>query len=133
VTREQKLWKLVSKYLLGAVDRVENVASPGFADVSGTYQGLGYWIELKAPKTKSYDLLELLEPSQRAWHVQRARAGAIIFVLVKNGADRLDLYRATYLPISSPTVCRYELIWQSIEGRPYQWDRFTKALEKEIR
>jgi hypothetical protein len=74
---ERKLWKRLKDWLPGTVDRVENVATPGFPDVSGTCERGDYWVELKVVKTKPMSanrVVDLLEPSQNVWMVRRLKA-----------------------------------------------------------
>jgi hypothetical protein len=82
---EQKLWHDIRKFMPGCCERIENLVNDGTPDVSGSWSGVDYWIELKvcSNKKKLRDPAELCRPSQKVWHYRRIKEGARIFVIVK--------------------------------------------------
>lgn len=130
MTREQAFWANLNKEkrLPGIADRVENVATPGFFDVSGTYRGHDYWVELKAPATVSFDVAELLETSQKTWSVRRYHQGARnLFVFVKNKKNNLYLYKVGVDGVTP----YFSEIWRD-EQRAANWLDFSVTLRMEL-
>ena len=126
------LWSLLRQRgrLPGTVDRLENVAGTGMPDVSGTYNGHDYWIELKILKTKKEieDPINAMRPSQVAWTALRVRHGSCIFLCgreEKTGAINLYIaVRGESQPMRYDPVIRIE--------EPFPWETFTKIVSKTI-
>jgi hypothetical protein len=79
---------------------------------------VGYWVELKvAPEGREWSPLSLLRPAQRAWHASAAKAGAYIFILVRQG-NQVVLF-------NSRGTAAHEL-WRGT--RPWDWDAFAAAI-----
>ena len=117
---EQLLWRLVKPHLPGHVERVENVAVPGFPDVNGCFKELEYWVELKVSKNKykKVDVDRLLEDSQRVWIFKRLRVGGRVFVLV-----RQDKTLFIYQPELLSGGLKFTKFISFV--KPFQWQRFT--------
>lgn len=66
------------------MERIENIAGAGTADVNCVYKGFEFWIELKMlAKDGSFDM----RPNQIAWHLRRKKAGSVTFVLARNATE----------------------------------------------
>jgi hypothetical protein len=102
---ERELWKRMKA---GAIElrnsghhlrlgRIENEASSGWPDVSGTLDGADFWAELKSckrPKRDSTPIRPKCRPSQDIWHTMHHKAGGMnAFVLIQVGdAHQAKLY-----------------------------------------
>lgn len=84
---EQSFYKLLKPNIPGHAERVENVAGAGMPDFFCIYNGSPFWIECKAPTTKKWNLLDLLEPSQKAWRVRYLSHGGDVFYVVRSGSE----------------------------------------------
>ena len=113
---EKNLWNRIKNYLPGVAERVENVVSPGFPDVSGTCPRGDYWIELKVTKRPPITtrVADLLEDSQNVWMVKRLRnrfpqkSAKNIFVLVGHGLGTA-LYKV-YLTLETDVRVQTRLV-----------------------
>jgi hypothetical protein len=101
---ERNLWNRIKGYLPGVVDRVENVAHPGFTDISGAC-GSDYWVELKVTTNKSNELIIstmslmiMLQPSQVVWIRKRLHHGSKVFILIKTKSSHLLLFIKGWSP-----------------------------------
>lgn len=91
---EQAFYRLLSPHLPGFPERIENCAGAGTPDFHCIYNGSTYWVECKAPKTKKWELVKLLEPSQVAWQARYKMNGGIVFFIVRD--DRgIHLFNST--------------------------------------
>jgi hypothetical protein len=127
-TPEANFWQLIKKHLPGDVSRVENTADTGTPDVTGAWEGLDYWIELKVSglKKKVEDPANLCREAQLVWHLRRGRQGSLVFVLVRYPrAIRLYIFTERY----AQYVCRN--IFLQTNG--FDWPQFTLAIKSEIR
>lgn len=84
--KESAFSKLLKPHLPGDVSRIESGSTEcGIPDISGTWDGIDYWVENKKCDNKKSlrNVLSLLEPEQKVWHLKRVKQGARIFVCVK--------------------------------------------------
>lgn len=116
---EQLLWQLVRPHVPGHVDRVENAVGVGMPDVHTTYRKRSIWIELKVAKWTGQPVIELMEPSQRVWHVKCTNHGGVVLVLVREG-DALHIYQAI---LWKATECAYLCRWSGL--KPWDWYQFS--------
>ncbi|MEE8607485.1 MAG: hypothetical protein V3S55_07775 [Nitrospiraceae bacterium] len=65
------------------VERIESWSTPGFPDVSGTWEGVDFWLELKIIR----GLQVKFQPGQVPWLRRRWRAGSRCFVLAYEPGD----------------------------------------------
>lgn len=116
---EQLFWQLVKQHLPAAFcERVENVAGSGMPDVHALDVAWEYWVELKVvPDNREWSPLSLLRPAQRAWHASASKAGAYVFILVRQG-NLVVLF-------SSKGTAATEL-WRGT--RPWDWDDFANTV-----
>lgn len=81
--KESSFWRKLRPLMLEAapgivVERVESWSTPSFPDVSGTYAGKDFWIELKIERKRRVKM----RPGQVRWLTRRWKAGSRCFVLV---------------------------------------------------
>lgn len=121
---EAAFWSLVNPHLpAGHKERVENVVAVGTPDVNCCFQGIEYWIELKAAKARRYNLEKLFEPGQPIWHYKRVKAGGTVLVMVK-GPRLIDVYKAVI--VKNRVTPSYLRLYRMIP--PYDWERLTTVL-----
>tara|TARA_R110000803_G_scaffold1629_4_gene5270 strand:- start:3224 stop:3634 length:411 start_codon:yes stop_codon:yes gene_type:complete len=86
VSSEATFSKLVKSHLPAGAhwQRIETGSTgTGIPDVNICYKGKEIWVELKLIKGKRVDL----SPTQVAWHMQRAKAGGITWILARHTYD----------------------------------------------
>lgn len=102
---EKDFWRLLKPHFVpGHITRVENGVGTGDPDLDICVNGLCYRVELKAPSTKTYKLLDIILPSQKIWHMRRVENGGVVFVMVLCGSI-VDLY-----------ICRGYEIYEKLES-----------------
>jgi hypothetical protein len=92
-TRETSLWQWLKKAAPEfaedlCLDRVENAAMSGMADVNGCLRGQEFWIELKTsarPSSPDTRIKPRFQPGQPEWLRKRSRAGSKAYVLLQVG------------------------------------------------
>jgi hypothetical protein len=122
---EQALWQLIKPYVPGHRERVENAAMVGGPDVNYCFNGKETWIELKVAKTENQDVLDLLRPEQKIWHLKRVIQGGKVFVLIRY-RNKLVLLRAMN---GGKSVCNYTT--SIVLEMPWRWETFQAILKGE--
>lgn len=125
---EVQFWDLIKKHVPGDVERIENLVSEGTPDVSGSWNGKDYWIELKVAKNKRKEIPpeKLCRQSQLVWHAKRVRQGAIIFLIVKY-PNNIKLYKVV-------GVLKYR--WKATfnyKVKEFTWNSIKEIIELQIR
>lgn len=93
MTTESNMWKWLKKASSSEIymERIENLASPGFADVFGYSKTHGaFFIELKQcpkPKRLNSKLTFDIRKSQVIWHRKMSSIGANTWLLMKIGRE----------------------------------------------
>ena len=102
MTTESSLWKWLKKASSKDIylERIENIASPGFADVFGYHKSYGaFFIELKQckkPLRITSKLLFDIRKAQIVWHRRMTSAGANTWLLIKIGCENY-LFQGKFL------------------------------------
>lgn len=89
-TRESQLWNWLRDGTRAQrpdldMQRIENLVGVGTPDVEACYQGIAFWIELKAINDQENLDVEV-SPEQVMWHRRRARAGGRSWFLIQVGS-----------------------------------------------
>ena len=95
-TRERNLWRWLAqaRKVYGGdlhMSRIENAVGSGAPDVTGTFRGRRFDIELKTcdrPKRAATPVRFVVQPSQRVWRRLEARAGGYPYLLLQIATER---------------------------------------------
>lgn len=115
---EQAFYQLLKPHLPGFAERIENSAGAGTPDFHCTWNGRTYWVEVKRPKTKKWDLIRLLEPSQIAWYKRHHMHGGQTFFIVRDDVGITVFKNLT------------DVIYFS--QKPFHWGSLTSTIQQEI-
>ncbi len=115
---EQGFYRLLSPHLPGVAERIENAAGAGTPDFYCIWNGVSYFVECKVAKTKNWDLIKLLEPSQIAWYRRHYMNGGNTFFIVR--------YEDTISLFSTLTNVIYYC------EKPFDWKSLTSTIEQEL-
>lgn len=115
---EQAFYQLLRPHLPGLPERIENAAGAGTPDFHCIYSGLVYWVECKTPRTKKWELLKLLEPSQIAWYKRYALSGGTVFFVVKD-ISGIHLFSSLTNKIG-------------FYPKPYDWSAFSLEINLQL-
>jgi hypothetical protein len=109
VKPEQKLFQDLKKQLEKAKKqihfvRVENLIEQGTPDLNCCYEGVEFWLELKADDGR----IPRLSKYQIAWHYRRHKAGGKSWILQRTQKDeRLKLFEGSGTKGRGHVVSRY--------------------------
>lgn len=77
------------------LDRIENLVGSGFPDTNGCFNGIEFWMEIKAPTepkratTKLFGSNHKLSQDQMNWFLRQRRANGLGFVYIETDHARM--------------------------------------------
>ena len=78
------------------LQRIESSTGSGIPDIEGCWNGVSFWLELKAvdrlPVKAHSRLSTAISPAQRNWLARRWSVGGRVFVLLRTGQSRQMRY-----------------------------------------
>jgi hypothetical protein len=110
---ERALWNRIEKIFPGITDRIENLATVGVPDVTGTCSKGDYWVESKVLTKPAeifpFDLVgcirgDTLRPSQYSWAYKRTHSGNSRIFIAAEYCGRVTIYKILQMQVPLITV-----------------------------
>jgi hypothetical protein len=110
---ERALWSRIEKVFPGITDRIENLATVGVPDVTGTCDRGDYWVESKVLTKSAVEVPfeavgfirgDVLRPSQYSWAFRRTHSGHSTIFIAAEYEGLTTIYKILLMSTGNITV-----------------------------